>query len=104
MNRGAARLPAIASPLLDMRPAYSNSRIIRRCGQLGIAYELAIGSRYFVTQGVLAPSFRIQYRDGVDGTTGWGKWKTPLNETKSTPHTKEEMLQLLDSPFDSRSK
>jgi len=38
---------------------YSNSRIMRRCGQLGIPYERAIASPYFTAQGLRRPSMFI---------------------------------------------
>lgn len=80
-----------------MPERYSNSRIMRRCGQLGIPYTEAIASRYFAEQGRQPPAHRVQYADGRDGTTGWGTGKKPIQARSTTPHTLEELRALLAS-------
>lgn len=74
---------------------YSNSRIMRRCGQLGVPYDRAIASPYFASQGLLPPSLFIQYGDGLKGTIGWGDDTRQLPASRSTPHSLDEMESLL---------
>jgi hypothetical protein len=80
-----------------MPERYSNSRIMRRCGGLGIPYTEAITSRYFTEQGRQPPAHRVQYTDGRDGTTGWGARKTPIEARSTKPHSLEELRALLAS-------
>lgn len=80
---------------------YSNSRIMRRCGQLGLPYNEAIVSRYFTSQGVQPPSLRIQYRDGVGHTINWGARKRPIEDRHTTPHNLKLLKELLASDFQS---
>ena len=75
--------------------AYSASKIMRRCGLLGIPYEKVISSRYGKSQGWRLGKCKIQYRDGKDGTIGFGEKKQQLPEKDSTPHTLERMKSLL---------
>jgi hypothetical protein len=81
-----------------MKLPYSNSRVIRRCAQLGIPYEAAIETTYFHSQGISAPQFRIQYQDGLNNTTGWGAKKKPIQDSKTTPHSLAEMRVFLNQP------
>jgi hypothetical protein len=76
--------------------AYSGSRIMRRCAQLGITYDIAIKSPYARTHGWQQGQFRIQYRDGKNGTIGWGAETQDLAKKDTTPHSYEEMLRLLN--------
>ncbi len=80
------------------RDEYSGSRLMRRCGQLGIPYQKAIESPYAQRRGWKFGQFKIQYRDGVHGTTGWGADKRPMRESETTPHNYTEMLDLLGLP------
>lgn len=83
---------------------YSNSRIIRRCGQLGIPYPEVIESPYFKSQGLSKPALRIQYRDGVLNKIGWGHKKRSIDAKSTTPHCLSEMQDLLASEFDPSSE
>jgi hypothetical protein len=76
--------------------SYSASRIMRRCGQLGISYDEVINSAYAMQLQWRAGQFKIQYKDGVHGTTGWGDKKIELTPNKITPHSLEEMKRLLN--------
>jgi RNA polymerase primary sigma factor len=76
---------------------YSNSRIMRRCGQLGIPYPEAIGSRYFSHQGLISPELFIQYREGVEGYTGPPDRRRRLDSTKTLPHDLQAIRSLLSS-------
>jgi len=78
------------------RDEYSGSRLMRRCGQLGIPYEKVMESPYAQRHGW--KGFKIQYKDGVDGTIDWGAKKRPMSEKHTTPHTYTEMLNLLGLP------
>ena len=71
---------------------------MRRCAQLGIPYETAVDTQYFRSQAISAPQFRIQYRDGLDNSTGWGAEKKPMRDSKTTPHSLQEMRVFLDQP------
>lgn len=75
--------------------AYSASKILRRCGQLGIPYEKVISSRYSKSKGWRRDKCIKQHKEGIAGTIGWGKKKRPLPEKDSTPHTLEQMKSLL---------
>lgn len=75
--------------------ALSASKIMRRCGQLGIPYEKVISSRYGKSKGWRLGKCKIQYRDGKGGTIGFGEKKRPIPEKDSTPHTLERMMSLL---------
>lgn len=74
---------------------YAGSRIMRRCGQLGIPYEKVIESPYGKYKGWNLGQFRPQYRDGLGGTVGWGEDKTPMVDKNTTPHSLTEMMSLL---------
>jgi hypothetical protein len=74
---------------------FSASKIMRRCGHLGIPYEKVISSPYGKSKGWLLGKCKIQYRDGKGGTIGFGEKKQPLPEKDSTPHTLEQMSILL---------
>jgi len=74
---------------------YSASKIMRRCGQLGIPYEKVISSPYGKSQGWRLGKCLNQHKEGMAGTIGWGKKKRPLPEKDSTPHTLEQMKSLL---------
>ena len=50
--------------------SFSASKIMRRCGYLGIPYEVVISSQYGKSQGWRLGKCKIQYRDGKGGTTG----------------------------------
>jgi len=80
-----------------MPERYSNTRIMRRCGQLGIPYTEAITSRYFTEQGRQPPANRVQYADGRDGTTGWGAGTKPIGVRSTRPHSLEGLRALLTS-------
>ena len=77
--------------------SYSASRIMRRCGQLGIIYEDVINSEYAQRHYWKSGQFKIQYKDGVHGTTGWGDKKTEIEPRKTTPHSYDEMIRFLNS-------
>lgn len=74
---------------------FSASKIMRRCGHLGIPYEKVISSPYGKSKGWRLGKCKIQYRDGKGGTIGFGEKKQPLLEKDSTPHTLEQMSILL---------
>jgi hypothetical protein len=74
---------------------YSGSRIMRRCAQLGITYDVAIESPYARQHEWQHGQFRIQYQDGENGTVGWGTETQDITEKDTTPHSHEEMLRLL---------
>jgi hypothetical protein len=74
---------------------FSASKIMRRCGHLGIPYEKVISSPYGKSKGWRLGKCKIQYRDGKGGTIGFGEKKQPLPEKDSTPHTLEQMSILL---------
>ncbi len=75
---------------------YSSSKILRRCGQLGIPLTKVINSPYFSNSGRKKPKEpNVQYRDGVNGTTGWGDNRKPLTEEDVVPFNKKELLKLL---------
>jgi hypothetical protein len=76
--------------------SYSASRIMRRCAQLGISYDEVINSAYAKQLQWQAGQFKIQYKDGVHGTTGWGNEKKEIQPNKTTPHSLEEMRRFLD--------
>lgn len=78
---------------------YANTRIMRRCGQLGIPHEVAIKTRYFAEQGLRPNNLRIAYRDGLANTIGWGEHKRAIEEKHTTPHGHNQMLKLLASGF-----
>lgn len=75
--------------------SFSASKIMRRCGQLGIPYEKVISSLYGKSQGWRLGKCKNQYRDGKLGTIGWGEKKRPLPENETTAHTLEQILSLL---------
>jgi len=74
---------------------YAQSRILRRCGQLGISYDEVINSPYFSDANRKKIKGKIQYKDGVDGTTGWGVNKNPLTDKDIVPLNKTQLLSLL---------
>ena len=76
---------------------YSNSRIMRRCGQLGIPYAEAIGSPFFSQQGMVAPELLVQYTEGVEGYTGSPERRRPLDSLKTLPHNLTTLRGLLFS-------
>lgn len=73
---------------------YSNTRILRRCGQLGIPVERFVQSEYFASSNRIKPKSHIAYMDGVNNTVGWGNDKRPLEGKHIVPFTKEELLTL----------
>jgi hypothetical protein len=75
--------------------AYSASKIMRRCGHLGIPYEKVISSPYGKSKGWRLGKCKIQYRDGKAGTIGFGVKKQPLPEKDSTQHNLEQMMSHL---------
>lgn len=75
---------------------YSASKIMRRCGQLGIPYEKVISSRYGKSQGWRLGKCIKQHKEGMAGMIGWGKKKRPLTEKDTTPNTLEQMKSLLE--------
>lgn len=74
---------------------YSTTRILRRCGQLGIPFEVVLQSQYFGTPQRRKPESMIAYKNGLNKTIGWGKTKKPLQDKDIVPFTKEELLQFL---------
>lgn len=72
---------------------YSISRIMRTCGMFGIPFDEVLNSPYFI--GREKPKSDIQYRDGVQGTVGWGNDMKPLNEKDIVPFDKIKLLNLL---------
>lgn len=74
---------------------YSPSRILRRCGQLGIPFEDILKSPFFNDPNRKNPKSKIQYQDGVNGTIGWGKNKKPLSEKDIVPFDMDELRKLL---------
>jgi hypothetical protein len=80
---------------------YSGSRIMRRCAQLGITYDAVIESPYARQHEWQHGQFRIQYRDGENGTVGWGTETQNMTDRDTTPHTYREMLLLLGLPCQS---
>jgi RNA polymerase primary sigma factor len=76
---------------------YSNSRIMRRCGQLGIPYAEAIDSPYFVRQGLVAPELLVPYTEGVEGYGGPPERRRPLDSLKTLPHDLRAVRALLFS-------
>jgi hypothetical protein len=73
---------------------YSNTRILRRCGQLGIPMEKFTQSEYFTSSKRETPKSYISYMDGVNNTVGWGEGKKPLQDKHIVPFSKEELLHL----------
>jgi RNA polymerase primary sigma factor len=74
---------------------YSNSRIMRRCGQLGIPYAEVMGSPFFAQQGVVAPELFVQYMEGVEGYTGSPDRRRPLDSSKTLPYALDALQALL---------
>ena len=91
-NEGEKELEIDGNSSLD---AFSASKIMRRCGQLGIPYEKVISSLYGKSQGWRLGRCIKQHKEGMAGTLGWGEKKRPLPEKDSTPHTLEQMMSLL---------
>lgn len=84
---------------VDSSPKYFKfSRIMRRCGQLGIPYKTVIESPYAVGEG--KSNGEVQYRDGENGTVGWGDKKELVSGKHTTPHSFEEMLNFLGLYYD----
>jgi hypothetical protein len=73
---------------------YSNTRILRRCGQLGIPSEKFTQSEYFISSKRKKPKSYIAYMDGVNNTVGWGQGKRPLQDKDIVPFSKEDLLRL----------
>lgn len=80
-----------AHPLDD----FSSSRIFRRCGQLGIPRESVLESPYGRVRGWAANAHKIQYRDGVRGTVGWGEDARTIGPNDTLPHGRAELEALL---------
>jgi len=80
---------------------FSNSRLMRRCGQLGISYDDAIAFPYFSSQGLQQRPLHIEYREGVENTVDWGSQKRPISKNDTTPHNLSEMKKLLETSFKS---
>ena len=78
---------------------YSNTRIMRRCGQLQISYEDAIASPYFSSQSLKPPHLQIAFQDGVGDTVDWGKNKHPIKDHHTVPLDKMQLLTLLGENF-----
>lgn len=76
---------------------YSNSRIMRRCGELGVPYTEAIASRHLTKHGRQPLAHRVQYADGRDGTAGRGAAKMPNKARPTTPHSLKGLYALLAS-------
>jgi len=74
---------------------YSPSRILRRCGQLGISFEEVVNSPYFSDKSKARPKSKIQYQDGISGTIGWGDSKIQIADKDIVPFDKLELLTLL---------
>lgn len=74
---------------------YSNSRIMRRCGQLGMPYAEVISSQYFAQQGMVAPELFVQYTEGVEGYTGASERRRPIDSSKTLPHDLDALQALL---------
>lgn len=91
-NEGEKELKIAGNSNLD---DYSASKIMRRCGQLGIPYEKVISSLYGKSKGWRLGKCLKQHKEGIAGTIGWGKKMRPLPEKDSTPHTLEQMKSLL---------
>jgi|GEM_PF-3211523 len=75
--------------------SFSVSKIMRRCGQLGIPYENVISSLYAKSKGWPPGKCMKQHKEGMDGAIGLGEKKRPLLEKDSTPHALVEMKSLL---------
>jgi hypothetical protein len=73
---------------------YSTSRIMRRCGQLGIPFDEVIKCSYFINS-KRHPKSKVQYRDGVAGAIGWGSGTRKLEDEDIIPFDKKELLPLL---------
>src|SRR5690348_13002641 len=82
-----------------MKPEFSDSKIMRRCAQLGIDYWEAINSPYFTSQGKKPGHCRIQYDAAKKGTTNWGEATRPLEDRDVAPLSETELRQLLASTF-----
>jgi RNA polymerase primary sigma factor len=76
---------------------YSNSRIMRRCGQLGLTYREAITSPFFVAQGLVAPSLAAEHGEGVAGFVLIGGRLRPLDALRTLPHTIDALRAILGS-------
>jgi len=74
---------------------FSSTRILRRCGQLGISFDEVINSPYFSSSNREKPKSDIQFKDGVNGTIGWGEKQKPLSESDIVPFNKIQLLNLL---------
>lgn len=74
---------------------FSTSRIMRRCGQLVIPFEEVLVSPYFQVRPEKQPRSKVQYRDGVQGTVGWGTHKQPIAEKDTLSFTRKQMLAYL---------
>lgn len=75
---------------------YSVSRILRRCGQLGIPFKDVINSLYFSESSRKKPKSKIQYQDGINKTIGWGDNKKPLKEKDIIPYDESKIRHLLN--------
>lgn len=76
---------------------FAATRIFRRLGQLGIPYEDAITSPYARKRGWSAPQFKVGYRDGANGTYGWGTNARALEAKHIVPFNREELLRMLNA-------
>ena len=81
----------------EMNPLdnFPQSRIMRRCGQLGIPFEMILGSPYFQARSEKQPRSKVQYRDDVQGTVGWGTHKQPIAEKDTLSFARTQMLAYL---------
>lgn len=87
------------APPIYLATEYLFSRIMRRCGELGIPYKTVIGSHIAVREGWTGG--KVQYRDGENGTVGWGDKKERISGKHTSPHSFEEMLTFLGLYYDS---
>lgn len=76
---------------------YSNSRIMRRCGQLGLTYREAISSPFFVAQSLVAPSLSAEHDEGVTGLVIIGGRLRPLDALRTLPHSIDALRAILGS-------
>lgn len=83
---------------------YPQSRIMRRCGQCGIPFDVVLQSPYFQARPEKTPMSNIQYRDGLKGTVGWEDDEIqPIAAKNTVPYSCEEMAVFLGLNGDGES-
>jgi hypothetical protein len=71
------------------------SKRIRWCGPPGISFEEVVNSPYFSEGSKAKPKSKIQYKDGISGTIGWGDSKIQIADKDIVPFETLGLLALL---------